>query len=108
MRDKTASKQFYIQGLGFTEIVYLGDYLLLKKDSMELHLFEFKELNPLENDGPVFIRTTKIDELYQHLIDREILIHPQGKLQHKPWGPKEVALIDPEHILFTFDQSIPS
>ena len=34
MRDKAASKQFYIQGLGFSEMGDYGDYLLLKKEAI--------------------------------------------------------------------------
>jgi hypothetical protein len=105
MRNKDATKQFYIQGLGFEELNDYGDYLLLKKDAFELHLFEFKGLNPFENDGQVYIRTTEIDALYLQLINQNIPIHPHGALQLKPWGQKEFTLLDPDHNLLTFGQA---
>ena len=106
MRDKAASKQFYIQGLGFSEVGDYGDYLLLKKEAIELHLFEFKGFNPFENDGQVYIRTTEIEALYQDIIDRKIPIHPNGPLENKPWGQKEFSLLDPDQNLLTFGENV--
>lgn len=106
MRDKTATKEFYINRLGFNEIADYGDYLLIKKDNIEIHFFEFKELDPKENYGQVYIRTNDIDNLYQSLLDNKTNIHPNGKLQTKPWGQKEFALLDPDSNLLTFGQSL--
>lgn len=49
MRDKIVTKEFYISKLGFSEIADYGDYLLIKKDNIEIHFFEFKELDPDSN-----------------------------------------------------------
>ena len=106
MRDKAASKQFYIQGLGFSELGDYGDYLLLKKEAIELHLCEFSGWNPFENDGQVYIRTTEIEALYQNLMDRKIPIHPNGSLENKAWGQKEFSLLDPDHNLLTFGENL--
>jgi len=105
MRDKAATKKFYINKLGFTEISDYGDYLLIKKDNIEIHFFEFTELDPKENYGQVYIRTNAIDSLYQSLLDRDVNIHPNAPLQTKPWGQKEFALLDPDANLLTFGQS---
>jgi hypothetical protein len=107
MRDKNATKQFYMQGLGFHALGDYGDYLLLGKDQIEIHFFEFKTLNPLENDGQVYIRCTEIADFYQHLLEQKIPIHPQGPLERKPWGQQEFSLLDPDHNLLTFGQAIP-
>ncbi len=106
MRDKNATKYFYLKKLEFKELGDYGDYLLIKKDSIEIHFFEFKDLDPKENYGQVYIRTDDIDNLYQSLLDRKIDIHPNGKLQAKPWGQKEFSLLDPNSNLLTFGQSI--
>jgi len=45
MRDKIATKEFYIDKLKFSENSDYGDYLLLKKDNIEIHFFEFKDLD---------------------------------------------------------------
>lgn len=108
MRSKTATKAFYITQLGFTDIGaqdYEG-YLLLKKDQVEIHFFAFKELNPNENYGQVYIRTNHIEALYQSMLDRRLSIHPSGHLQTKPWGQKEFSMLDPDNNLLTFGQSV--
>jgi hypothetical protein len=104
MRDKNATKAFYISKLGFVQIGDYGDYLMVQKDSIEIHFFEFKNLNPKENYGQVYIRTTEIESLYQDFLANEIEIHPNGKLQAKPWGQIEFSLLDPDHNLLTFGQ----
>ena len=104
MRDKNATKAFYIELLGFTEIADYGDYLLVQKDHIEIHFFEFKTLNPKENYGQVYIRTNTIESLFQSFIDKKVPIHPNGSLQTKPWGQKEFALLDPDNNLLTFGE----
>jgi len=106
MRDKNATKEFYIDKLKFREIADYGDYLLIKKDNIEIHFFEFKDLNPKENYGQVYIRTNDIDKLYQMLLDNKVSIHPNGQLEIKPWRQREFALLDPDSNLLTFGQSI--
>jgi len=106
MRDKNVTRAFYIGKLGFKEIGDYEAYLMLRKDKIEIHFFEFKELNPKENYGQVYIRTNGIDDFYQTLLDDKIKIHPNGKLESKPWGQKEFSLLDPDTNLLTFGQSI--
>src|SRR5437868_2663630 len=91
MRNKAATKQYYITQLGFTEMADYGDYLLVKKDSIEIHYFEFKTLDHIENYGQVYIRTNAIDNLYQSLLNNKVSIHPNGARQTKPWGQKEFS-----------------
>lgn len=105
MRDKSKTKSFYLEGLGFEELADYGDYLLLKKDEIEIHFFEFHALNPLENYGQVYIRTSNIKALYQGFLANNIPIHPNGSLANKPWGQQEFSLLDPDHNLLTFGQS---
>jgi hypothetical protein len=81
-------------------------YLMVTKDQIEIHFFEFKDLNPLENDGQVYIRTDHIEALYQFFLDKKIAIHPNDPLQIKPWGQKEFSLLDPDNNLLTFGQGI--
>ena len=104
-RNKTATKEFYLHQLGFTEISDYGDYLLLKKDEVEIHFFEFKELNPAENYGRVYLRVSEIEKLYEILIQNGVSIHPNGKLETKPWNQKEFSILDPDSNLLTFGEN---
>lgn len=108
MRDKSVTKDYYINKLGFQNsgsVDYDG-YLMLKMDNIEIHFFEFTGLDPKENYGQVYIRTDNIESLYQSMLDKKINIHPNGPLQTKPWGQKEFSLLDPDNNLLTFGQSV--
>jgi hypothetical protein len=108
MRNKTLTRDFYLNQLGFRELgsVDYDEYLMIEKDDIEIHFFEFKELDPKENYGQVYIRTDDIDSLYQTLLDKKIAIHPNGHLQIKPWQQKEFSLLDPDNNLLTFGQAV--
>ena len=108
MRDKAVTKEFYINKLGcsiFGQADYDG-YLMLEKDQIQIHFFEFKDIDPKENYGQVYIRTNDIETLYQSMSENTNSIHPSGHLQTKPWGQKEFALLDRDNNLLTFGQSI--
>ena len=106
MRNKSVTRDFYVNQLGFQETGDYEGYLMVHKDKIEIHFFEFKELDPKENYGQVYIRTNNIDDVYKSLLDNKTEIHPNGSLQIKPWGQKEFALLDPDHNLLTFGQSL--
>lgn len=108
MRDKAVTKDFYLNKLGFQEFGnadYEG-YLMIQKDDIQIHFFEFKELNPLENYGQVYIRTDAVEEWYQLALDKDVNIPKAGHLQTKSWGQKEFAILDPDSNSLTFGQSL--
>ena len=108
MRNKAITKDFYCNHLGF-EVFGSADfegYLLLQNDEIQLHFFEFPNLNPLENYGQVYIRTKNIEDIYNHFIANNVAIHPAGQLETKPWKQKEFSLLDPDHNLLTFGESV--
>ena len=107
MRNKAVTKEFYIGKLGFQQFGNdYEDYLMVQKDNIQIHFFEFKELDPRENYGQVYIRADNIDSLYQSMLDKNLSIHPAGQLQIKPWKQKEFAMLDPDNNLLTFGQSV--
>ncbi|RAW02119.1 bleomycin resistance protein [Pseudochryseolinea flava] len=106
MRDKEISRAYYLS-LGFSELgsTAYKEYLMVQKDNVQLHFFEFKELIPEHNYGQVYLRTDNIEALYQYMLDKNLDIHPNGKLQVKPWGQKEFSMLDPDNNLLTFGQA---
>ncbi len=108
MRNKAITKDYFINKLGFEAFgnTDYDGYLMLQKDKIQIHFFEFKELNPNENYGQVYIRTNNIDAFYQLLLDKKTSIHPNGQLSVKPWGQKEFSILDPDNNLLTFGQSM--
>lgn len=108
MRNRALTLDYYVNQLGFT---YIGSddfdhYLIVEMDGLQIHFFAFKDLDPSQNDGQVYIRTTDIDSLYQRFIDQQVPIHPNGHLANKPWQQREFALLDPDNNLLTFGQDL--
>ncbi|MFM2393427.1 MAG: hypothetical protein RLZZ546_1409 [Bacteroidota bacterium] len=106
MRNKKLTKDYYVNKLGFEEHGDYEEYLMVSKGKIEIHFFEFKELDPSQNYGQVYIRTNEIDKLYKELKENQVAIHPNGDLEAKPWGQREFSLLDPDCNLLTFGQSI--
>ena len=109
MRNKAVTQAYYVEQLGF-QLVGTQDYpeyLMVKKDAIELHFFLFPGLDPLQNYGQIYLRTDAIDSLYQYFLDRQVAIHPNGPLETKSWGMREFSLLDPNHNLLTFGQMLP-
>jgi hypothetical protein len=72
MRNKAITREFYCNQLGFE--VFGADfegYLMVQKDQIQLHFFEFLNLNPLENYGQVYIRTQGIEGVYNELLKKQ-------------------------------------
>lgn len=108
MRNKIITKDFYLNKLGFEELGVedYKEYLMVKKDDIEIHFFEFAELVPAENYGQVYIRTNHIEEWYDLALLKQLNIPRAGHLHVKPWGQKEFALLDPDSNSLTFGQTI--
>ena len=108
MRKKEVTREFYLKKLGFKEFGHADydNYLMLEKDNIQIHFFEFKNLSPKENYGQVYIRTDNIDKFHQSLMDLKTSIHPNGPLEIKPWGQKEFSVLDPDNNLLTFGQNL--
>lgn len=105
MRDKAATRSFYINQLGFQEfgMADFDGYLMVEKDGIQIHFFEHKDLNPKENYGQVYIRTNDIDSLFLTLKEKGVEC---SLLEHKPWMQREFSLLDPDNNLLTFGQAV--
>jgi len=106
MRNKAITRNYYVNKLGFK---YIGSddydhYLIVEKDDLQIHFFEFKSLDPKENYGQIYIRTDNVDALYQSMLNNQVAIHPNGHLENKPWQQREFSLLDPDNNLLTFGQ----
>ena len=108
MRNKAVTRDYYITRLGFRDIGTedFEDYLILQKDTIEIHFFKFEDIDPLNNYGQIYIRTNDIENLYQLIIQSGVNVHPNGQLMTKPWQQKEFSLLDPDHNLLTFGEKI--
>jgi len=105
MRNKAITRDFYLNKMGFEEFgsADFDGYLMVQKDSIQIHFFEFKELDPKENYGQVYIRTDDIGEFYNFAKNKDVNC---TELEHKPWMQREFSILDPDSNLLTFGQSI--
>jgi len=106
MRDSAVTAAFYSQQLGFQIIGIYPDYLIVKRDPIEIHFFLHPNMDPHTNDGQVYIRVNGIDALYQTWLSQGVSIHPNGILANKPWGQREFAILDPDFNLLTFGEPL--
>ncbi len=106
MRNKSITQEFYVNQLGFKSLGDFPDYLMVKKDDVEIHFFSHPKLVPTENYGMCYIRVTNAGELYQHALSHKLDIPELGHLKIQPWRQKEFALRDPDMNLLTFGESI--
>jgi hypothetical protein len=108
MRNKKITRDFYLNKLNFKQLVStdFDGYLMVEKDNIEIHFFEYNALNLDENYGQVYIRANNIDNLYQTFLDNKIAIHPNGQLELKPWNQKEFSVLDPDKNLLTFGECV--
>ena len=104
--NKEKTLDFYLSQLNFKLISDYGDYLILVKDNLEIHFFSYPSLEKEKSDFMLYIRLTEIEQFYQNLIDKKMAIHPNGKLETKPWKQKEFSIIDPNGTLLTFGESL--
>ncbi len=108
MRNRGITYNYYVNILGFK---YIGpdnfdQYLIVEKDQLQIHFFEYKNLEPANNYGQVYIRIDEIDELYDTFLKNKVDIHPNGKLEDKPWMQREFSLLDPDNNLLTFGKPL--
>lgn len=83
---------FYVQKMGFTMIFDYGDYAAVRRDAVEIHLWECQDRVIAENTA-CRVAVDDIETLYAEF-QRAGVIHPNGPLETKPWGAKEFVALD--------------
>ena len=103
--NKDETIDFY-NTIGFQLDADYGQYLIFSLEQTELHFFSHDNLNPKKSDFMIYLRVNaEIEKLYNRLIEKAISIHPNGKLEKKPWNQIEFSMIDSNGTLLTFGQN---
>ncbi len=99
-RDLAEARAFYVDWLGFAEVVYSDEaYLIVRRDSMELHFWRTPDRNLAENTS-CYIRGGQVPALYAEYAARGV---PQlSAFETRPWGMKEFYIHDPSGVLLRF------
>ena len=87
--DLAESRQFYTELLGFDCLHASADYLMLRRDGCELHLWHCTERHIAENTS-CYVRR------HRRPACRLCATRPAGRApQVRPWGMREFHVIDP-------------
>ena len=96
---------FYEQQLGFKRIHQEGNPIymaIVKRDLAQIFLLKNKDQHLAEGTS-LRINVNQIEQLYAEFLAKGgKMIHPQGKLETKPWGMKEFVILDPVGVCLTF------
>lgn len=101
--DLDKALAFYEQ-LGFTRIWREGEMAGVRRDAVEIVLFR-REDKHLAEWTSFRIRVSDVAALYEEFQAKgEPFIHSNGKLETKPWGSTEFAIVDIAGVCLTFFQ----
>ena len=106
--DVDATIAFYERQLGFTTIHKEGDpteMAIVKRDAVEIFLFKNDDRYVAEQTA-FRIHVQYVKALYDEYQPQGV-IHPNGKLDTKPWGTREFGVLDPTGVCITFYESAP-
>lgn len=95
---------FYASKLGF-EISYSDEnYGIVHRDEIQLHFWKCNDKIHPENTS-CYVYVDEIELLYEEMQQANV-VHPNGKLEEKPWGMKEFAITDEDGNLIRFGRNI--
>jgi catechol 2,3-dioxygenase-like lactoylglutathione lyase family enzyme len=92
---------FYCGQLGFSKVyAEPGVWGIVSRDSVQLHFWPCDDRHIAENTS-CRIYVAGIAELFE-ACDRQGIVHPNARLESKPWGSREFGVLDPDGNLVTF------
>lgn len=109
-RSVAATTEFY-RKLGFEGGAheFNAEYAIFKRGPVELHFFTHRELVPADSFTGCYIRVGDVQSIFQAFSDSRLpeTGRPRmDRLEHKPWGLKEFAVVDPDGNLLRIGQVI--
>lgn len=100
--DVQESAEFYTRHLGFKKLSQYDDYAIVARDGCEIHFWACKDRHIAENTS-CYIRTKDADALYKEFTGSGLKIEEPVV---RPWGMKELYVIDPHGNLLKFGESL--
>jgi catechol 2,3-dioxygenase-like lactoylglutathione lyase family enzyme len=97
--DIPETRDFYVGTLGFGEVYGQDDYLIVRRDDMELHFWKTDNKQLPENTS-CYIRGGQVVALYEEYQARGV---PNlSAFEVRPWNMKEFSVHDPHGNLLRF------
>ncbi|MEM6260867.1 MAG: VOC family protein [Bacteroidota bacterium] len=101
--DIAESLKYYTEKLGFVVTFESPDYGIVMRDGVEIH-FWLADDKIYPESTSCYVRVEGIEALYEE-VKAAVEIHPNGKLETKPWGQKEFAISDVHGNLLRFGEA---
>ena len=108
-RDIAETQSFW-QRLGFHTVYIDPEYLLMKREGAEVHFFRHADLDPFKCDHGAYLRPSDINALDAEWAALGLPATGIPRLERaadKPWGMRELALLDLNGNLIRAGQEIP-
>lgn len=93
----------FFERLGFVRRYSDNEYGIVERDGVQLHFWRCADPRVPKETG-CRITVEGIDDLYEAYW-AESVIHPNGRLELKPWGVREFSILDVDGNLVTFQQA---
>ena len=94
--------RFYTEKLDFTFQNNWDGYIILKKDNINLHLWPTDDPEVPKSTG-CYINVSEVEKLYAEYKPHGV-VHPNGKLETKPWRMKQFSILDNNGNIIHFGQ----
>jgi catechol 2,3-dioxygenase-like lactoylglutathione lyase family enzyme len=88
-----------------------GNYAILRRGSLEIHFFAFPQAVPAESIAGCYLRVGDVAALHQDFAAANLPgngIPRMDRLEIKPWGMNEFAIVDPSGNLIRVGSPISS
>lgn len=105
-RDLDKTVRFYDK-LEFKQVARYDNYLILRRDGVELHFTLWPDLDPRENSCACYVYVDGAKALYEAWLHVGA-IHPNGRLAETDYGMQEFAAIDEDMNLLRVGESLRS
>ncbi len=86
------------------------EYAIFTRGAIELHFFTHRELVPAHSSAGCYIRVRDVQDLYEACSASGLPgtgLPRLDRLEDKPWGLREFAVVDPDGNLLRIGQVIP-
>jgi catechol 2,3-dioxygenase-like lactoylglutathione lyase family enzyme len=109
-RSVDAATEFY-RKLGFEGGAheFNREYAIFKRGAIELHFFTHRELVPTESSAGCYIRVRDVMSIFEACSASGLPgagLPRMDRLEDKPWGLREFAIVDPDGNLLRIGQVI--
>lgn len=102
--DIDATVRFYEERLGFRTVATYADHAIVDRDGVRLH-FVLTDDPEVPKATSCRIDVVGIDALADEMTAAGV-VHPNALLAERPWGLREVGVLDGDGNLLTFAEPI--